>query len=347
MCRSIPCFGFLLLCSLGCSGPKKADVSKGPVASEVTFTTPSGIKLTGTYLSPPCQNLPAVLLLPGSGPTDRNGNQPPQMVTDLLKQIAEGLAEEGIASFRFDKRAAHVHSKIWPTSSAESMSAFFSWKNFIDDAKAALKTLQSQPGVDPRRVAIAGHSEGSNFAIQIGHDLAGKPDAPKALVLMAGPGRPMGPIIREQISASLGRAQAGSELIKVYMDYTEAAIKECIEKGTFPANPPPNMNGIFNPTAADLVRAYLTVDPAKVIKAFPGPVLILQGAEDIQVSAERDTPLLEKALKARGGKFDSFIVPQASHNFKKVTDANKEPGFSGPMVPAAFEKLSSWLKASL
>ena len=67
-----------------------------------------GITLSGTIEIPPGEGArPAVLLLSGSGPTDRNGNQPPTIITDLLKQVADGLAEQGIVSLRFDKRGVN------------------------------------------------------------------------------------------------------------------------------------------------------------------------------------------------------------------------------------------------
>src|SRR5688500_9758350 len=93
------------------AGPIRA-LEEKPMPLEVSFTGAGGLKLNGTVLLPSGgrdQKFPAVLLLPGSGPTDRNGNQPPVLVTDLLKQIADRLAAEGIASLRFDKRSAHVH----------------------------------------------------------------------------------------------------------------------------------------------------------------------------------------------------------------------------------------------
>lgn len=288
----------------------------------------------------------ALLLLPGSGPTDRDGNQAPAVVTDLLKELAEKLTKEGYATFRFDKRATPRYSGMWPKD-VSKLSAFFGWDRFTSDARAALTFLQKQPGVDATRTGIIGHSEGSGLGIQIGKDTVGKPGAPKVLVLMGSPGRPLAPIIREQLSQSLGRANASSEMIKEYMDYTEAALKQVRGKGTFPPKPPSGLIGLFHPSSAALVRAYVTIDPAQNLKSFKGPVLVLQGGKDIQISVRRDTPLLEKALKARGGKYEIFVVPSASHNFKLVIDPAKESGFSGPIADTAIEKLTTWLKANL
>ena len=83
---------------------------------EVTFSGPGGITLRGTLQLPDGAKgkVPAALLLAGSGPTDRNGNQPPALVTDLLKQIADRLATEGWASLRYDKRAVRTYAASWP-----------------------------------------------------------------------------------------------------------------------------------------------------------------------------------------------------------------------------------------
>lgn len=304
------------------------------------------MELRGTFTKPEGSGLPAVLLLPGSGPTDRNGNQPPQITTDLLKEMADGLASVGIASLRFDKRAVGGYSASWPKAVAD-IDKFFRWENFVADAKAGLVFLQKQEGIDPKRTAIVGHSEGGSLAIKIGSDLSGKPGAPKALVLMGTPGRTFDPIIREQVSASLGRAKLSADQIKKYLDYVDAALTQVREKGTFPPNPPEGLGPIFNPTAASLIRSYVTVDPIPLVKRFTGPVLILQGEKDIQISPARDAAALAAALKARGGDHELLTIAGASHNFKLVVDPDKEPGFTGPMAKEALDKLKSWLQKYL
>ena len=97
-----------------------------------------------------------------------------------------------------------------------------------------------------------------------------------------------------------------------------------------------------------MLRSYFTSDPAKLAAACQGPVLILQGEKDIQVSAEKDTPLLVAALKGRAkGSVEAFVVPSASHNLEQVGDKEKESGLVGPVVPAALDKLADWLKGTI
>jgi uncharacterized protein len=313
---------------------------------KVDFPGADGLILHGTLVRPAGTKLPAVVLLPGSGPTDRDGNQG-ALVTDLLKQIADRLAKEGIASLRFDKRATSVYSANWPLKDMKKMNDFFGWDKFTGDAKGALKYLQAQPNIDGKRTGIIGHSEGSGLAIQIGHDFGKKPGGPKALVLLGAPGRTLEPIILEQVAASLGRANSTSATVKKYVAYTELAIKTIKTKGEVPPNPPPGLEALFNKTAVKLMQSYFKIDPSVNIKAFPGPVLVVQGEKDIQVSAVRDTPLLMKALKARGGVSDVMIAKSASHNLKAVGDENTEFGFAGEVVPEALDKIVKFLKKHL
>lgn len=311
---------------------------------DVTFMGVGGIDLRGTLLVPKAAKpAPAVLLLPGSGPTDRNGNQPPAITTNLLKDIAEHLEKQGIASLRFDKRAAHVYSAVWPKS-LSAMDEFFKWENFAGDAKAALAFLGKQPGVDAKRLVVVGHSEGGLIAAQIAADTAGKPSAPAALVLMGTAGRRLDIVIDEQVKASLNRSGLSVEAQKPYLDYMAKAIASLKATATVPPNPPAGMAGLFNASAAKLLQSYFTLEPTQLLAKFRGPVLILQGEKDVQISKDRDTPLLERALKPRG-KVEVVIIPSASHNFKKVNDAQKEMGFSGPVVAPTLAKLATFVKS--
>src|SRR5205085_6509368 len=134
----------------------------------------------------------------GSGPTDRNGNQPPALTTDLLRQIADILAAEGIASFRYDKRGMSANRATMPKDHAE-WPGFFDWPQFVGDARAAFATLAGQPDVVPDRVGVLGHSEGGILALELGS--GGEGPRPRVLVLAATPGRPLGQVMHAQLSA--------------------------------------------------------------------------------------------------------------------------------------------------
>ena len=319
------------------------------IEREVTFAGAGGFQLHGTLLLPAAVKgkVPGVLLLPGSGPTDRNGNQPPQLVTDLLKQIAERLAADGYASLRFDKRAALVNASTWPKD-INALSDFFSYDKFVGDARAGLDFLRSQPEINPKQTVVAGHSEGGLFAMQLAHDLEGKPNAPAALMLLSTAGRSFAALITDQVFASLKRSNVTGDAAKPYEDYLPRAIDQVIKQGTAPPNPPQGLAPLFNPSALKILQVELAIDPVNLLATYSGPVLVVQGEKDIQISPTKDFPVLQSALKQRKkGTYRAALILSASHNLKHVEDENREPGFTGPAVPQALDTISDWLKQTL
>jgi pimeloyl-ACP methyl ester carboxylesterase len=318
---------------------------------ELKFAGAGGLTLYGTFLLPlnAASKVPGVLLLPGSGATDRNGNQPPLLVTDLLKQIAERLAKEGYASLRFDKRSAVRYAKSWPTE-VTKQNDFFSWDSFVGDAKAGLANLQAQPEVDGQRVVVAGHSEGGTIAVQIAHDLQGTKAAPAGLILLSTPGRTGSAILREQIAASLKRNSVPAEQARLCTYYVDLAIDQLQKTGTIPPNAPAGLGleYLFPASAAKLLQVELAFEPASLLSAYTGPVLVVQGEKDIQISAARDTPLLSTALKQRQqGASEVLFVKSASHNLKTVGDENADPGLAGPVAPGVLDTIVLWLRKDL
>ncbi len=338
---------FAALAAFAISGGAQTTTNKF-TEREVTFAGAGGLQLHGTVAVPVSKGkVPGVLLLAGSGPTDRNGNQQPGLVTDLLKQIAERLAAEGYASLRYDKRAVRGYASSWPKD-VPALNDFFSWDSFVGDARAGLDFLKSQPEINPKQTVIAGHSEGGIIAMQIVRDLEGKPNAPAALILLSSPGRPLGPVVIEQIYAGLKRGGVTGDAAKPYEDYMPRAVAQVIKDGTVPPDPPKGLNAIFPPSALKLLQVELAFDPAKVLPAYTGPVLVIQGEKDIQVSATKDFPVLQSTLKTRKrGTYKAVVILSASHNLKHVENENVEPGFTGPVIPQVLDTISEWLKLTL
>lgn len=323
-----------------------------PAAEEVTFEGFGGLTLNGTLLLPDGavgERYPAVLLLPGSGPTDRDGNQSPVLKTDLLRQIADRLAAEGVATLRFDKRAVRSYAEHWPKDPAE-MGEFFAWDRFVGDAAGAYRWLRGHDRVVGSRVAILGHSEGGLIALQIAADMAGEEDRPAGLILAGTAGRVLDEVLREQIAAALRQQTQDEQVRASYMASLEEAIAAAKAGDPLPKAMPPGLVPLFNPSTARLLRAYFTVDPEELAEKVKGPVLIVQGGLDAQISAERDTPRLLGALMKRpDAAVDSLIVPDASHNLKAVDpDAEpRQPGFAGPVAPGALDRIASWCRDHL
>ncbi|MDR3691410.1 MAG: alpha/beta fold hydrolase [Fimbriimonas sp.] len=325
-------------------------MGQATIDKEVVFTGAGGFQLKGALSIPAHatgKTVPGVLLLPGSGPSDRDGNQPPTLITDVLKQISKTLNAQGIATIRFDKRASHPYFALFRTMKPADFPEFFKWENFVADATDALKFLASQPGIDPKRLGIVGHSEGAEIALQIGSDLSHNPLCPAAIVTIGGAGRPMGPILHEQIARALQRQKVPADLQKKYMDYVDRATAQVAKDATFPPDPLPGLAALFNPTTTKLMQSYCRIDPTDLAKKYPGPVLIVNGANDTQVSAERDSPKLRAALESRGsGSVEMVIVPKASHCLKETT-AEMSDVFEGPIVPLALDKIQQFFTKQL
>lgn len=316
---------------------------------EVAFAGYKGFELAGSLSLParvPAGGAPGVLLLPGSGPADRDGSTP-QIRIDLLKEMARRLADEGFAVLRFDKRSAARYSGRWPADDPAAANDFFSWEAFTGDARAALDLLRARPEVDRARTAIVGHSEGGLIALQLGSDLAAAGSPPAALVLAGTAARRLDEVMREQLARVLGIDESDEATRKRYYDAMDGAFRSVVEKGTVPPDLPIELQGAFPAYAPRLLRSYFTLDPTALARSYPGPVLILHGALDSQVPAEEHTARMLAALASRpGGVQERVVVPGASHNLKPV-EKMTDFGFAGDVVPAALDALSGFLKRAL
>lgn len=304
----------------------------------VRFAGKGGVTLAGTLLLPlfsEIQYVPGIVLVAGSGPTDRNGNNPlaPDRI-DLLKDIAELLARNGIASLRYDKRGIG-QSTPRPRGSLEEQEAFFAWDNFVGDVEAAHAELLRHDEIKPYATALLGHSEGGLLALAASRSLAAK--KLHALVLAATPGRRLDEILRAQI------ARDAPPSLRLPTDRAIAAI---LETGRVPTNLPPELQLLFPLYAGPFLQSLLSFDPAAVLAESRTPCLLLQGAADRQVVPMEDVQPLIDALGTRGVSGEAVVIPQVSHNLKTVTGP-LDPGFGGPLSPAVAAALLKWLVPAL
>ena len=300
------------------------------------FTGYHRLKMVGTLELPPgAGRFPAVLLLPGSGPTDRDGNQPGLQI-DILREIADKLKSDGIASLRFDKRAVRSYAGQWPHSTGE-LDDFFSWEALVGDATAAYDALKAQPEVDPKRLAILGHSEGGLLALEVA-----KSRQPKALVLVSTAGRDLGTVIEEQISQGYSAQFSTPADLKENIAETDRIVNVIRKTGKVPADVPFGLASVFPGYLNRYLHSTFTLNPVDDAKLYTGPTLVVQGQKDIQVSAERDAPRLKAALK----NGELYLVPNGTHCMKTYVGST-DPGFSGPVIPAVLSKVSGWLGKKL
>jgi alpha-beta hydrolase superfamily lysophospholipase len=311
--------------------------AKGAMERTVSFAGADGATLAGTLLLPiwsELEKVPAVVLVPGSGPTDRNGNN--ALVgerIDLLKQIAQLLAEAGIASLRYDKRGIGA-SPPRPKGSLAEQERFFAWDNFVSDVAAAHAELLKQDEVKPWATALVGHSEGGLLVLAAAPTITRNP--PHAMVLLSTPGLPLAGILRAQIKRGAPNLVAP----------TDRAIAAIQATGHVPTDLPRELDALFPPYAGPFLQKLLSFDPAAALLASKTACLLLQGAADRQVVPMADVQPLIDAMGERNAPGEAVVIPSVSHNLKLVqwpTDA----GFAGPIAPAVAAKLLEWLKPAL
>jgi len=322
-----------------------AGIAAGFNEQSVTFKSDDGITLGGTLTFPANQNaatkFPAILLIAGSGPTDRDGNQPPQLIANLLKQAAHELALHNIASFRFDKRAAHVNQMQWPANQ-EMLPKFFSWQNHQADIQTAFQAMRNSKHIDSSRLAILGHSEGGVLALSQAASLS-----PKALILIGTPGRSFGNVLTEQISVLLDKQGASPAIKSEYLTKNAAIQKFISETGEIPSDVPAGLKALYPQSAKLFLRDVMNLEPTSFAKSYRGSVLIMNGELDNQVSPTRDARALETAFQTRKSSLQHLeILPSDSHNLKKINSPT-DPGISGPVDPNALAVLTSWISKNL
>lgn len=309
-------------------------VTSGPLTLAATLTLPDG---TGPF--------PAMLLLQGSGPTDRNGNQPPTLMTDLLKQIAHALADRGNASLRFDKRGMHANAAQLPNA-AGALSHFFSVEGQLADTEAAWRALAGAGPVDKRRLGILGHSEGGIYALLASAQGTIAGDI-RSLVLAATPGRSLAELLREQIAALARRQGARPEQITQFIAAHDRIVAEIVAHGRLPGDIPPGLRPLYPAYLLTYLRKLLPLDPAGLAAQTTAPTLVVQGADDLQVSADTDAWRLLTALRQQPGVPSQLVLlEQTSHNLKR-TASRDDHAFGGPVVPPALDAIGDWLARTL
>jgi alpha-beta hydrolase superfamily lysophospholipase len=270
----------------------QADTVPPAGVTERAFTFQSGaLELAGTLTLPDgVARPPITVIVAGSGPTDRNGNQGPRLKTNTYSQLAWGLAQEGIASFRYDKR-------VLPATKGQVDLPSLAFDDFVTDLEAATNALRA----DYAKVFVLGHSEGGSLAIRA----AARGLAVDGLVLVATPGRDMMTLLHEQLSRQLDTA--------TLLQFDSALARYL--RGEEPGELPPALRALVLPVNRRFMQGWASLDPVAELAATRAPVLIVQGDRDIQVRV-RDAD----ALKAARSDAHVFVVPGGSHTLKATTD---------------------------
>jgi uncharacterized protein len=251
--------------------------------------------LEGTLVYPESKGKhTVVLIIAGSGATDRDGNQGDNE-PNSLKYISDVLLQHGIASLRFDKRGVGQSTGAGDESEMRL-------EDMVADVKGWINLLAKDKRFN--RIIIAGHSEGSLIGM-----LAGKKNRKvKAFVSIAGAGRPADEVIREQLSQL-------PENMKVIL----FPMMDALKRGDTIGNVPPIYYALLRPSVQPYLISWFRYDPAKEIAALKIPVLILQGGTDLQVS-ETDGRLLSSACP----RAKYLVIPDMNHVLKVCTETDKK-----------------------
>lgn len=338
-------FLFLLALVIGGIGDLRA--AETILNQQVILNSNDGTPLAGTLTIPAniTFKIPGVVLIQGSGPTDRDGNQPPVLRPDLLRQIADALAQNGIASLRYDKRGMHANASHRPAN-LEDYKTFFAWERFIDDAFAAYNFLRGQGVVDADKVGLLGHSEGGLIVLDLASRLRGT-ETPRALVLASTAGRKIDLVIREQLERLLTEQKATPAQRRYFVAANDRVLKAIAETGEVPSDVPPGLAGLYPAYIGPFLQSELRLDPVALAQGFSGPVLLLQGDSDRQISPKYDALALDRALRERSNDDHALLMlPRTSHNLKRL-QSDEDPGIEGDIDPGILSQLSEWLLKKL
>lgn len=294
-----------------------------PLAGDsITVQTPTG-SLAGTLELPAKCPCPVVLIIAGSGPTDRDGNSPLLPgANNSLKYLAEGLLAKGIASVRYDKRG--IGESKGAMRGGESDLRF---EDFVADAVAWLTKLRADQRFTT--VSIVGHSEGSLIGM-----IAARQAKADAFISIAGVGRPAGKIIHEQLSTRIP-----PEMLAL----ADRTIGQ-LERGETPDSAPPALGALFRPSVQPYLISWFRYDPAAEIAKLTVPTTVVQGTTDIQVSVAD-----ARALGAAQPKATLLIIDGMNHVMKKVpADQGAQLKSYGdpalPVVPELVEAIAGTVR---
>jgi len=299
-------------------------VYAAPVETLVEAPGPTG-PLKGTMLAPSAGHGPVILIIPGSGPTDRNGNSPIGVAAASYRLLAEGLVERGVTTVRVDKRGLAGSAGAVADGNAVTIA------DYVADVHAWTTVIRQQ--TKAACVWLLGHSEGGLVALAAGRnqqDLCG-------LILVATPGRPMGEVIRDQLKANPANAPLLAEALPA-IDALEAG------KRVDTTNMNPVLLRLFRPQVQGFLISAFSYDPVQLLTGYQKPVLILQGQRDIQVH-EADA----RILKTADPSATLVLLPDINHVLKIVRSDDIAANIatysnaSLPLAPGVIDAIAGFL----
>ncbi|NEN24752.1 alpha/beta hydrolase [Cryomorpha ignava] len=258
--------------------------------SEEVIVVSDSIEIHGTLLCPEgTAKMPVVLIIAGSGPTDRDGNNP-EYKNNSLKMLAESLADSGIASLRYDKRGVAL------SDDPNILESAIRFEDFSSDAAKWIQLLSEDKRF--KNIVVLGHSEGSLIGM-----LASQTTAVDKYISVAGPGRPANFILLDQIIKS-----------SPFFTVPATIMMDSLVNGYTVSSVLPALKEMFRPGVQPYLISWFKYDPAVEIAKLNKPVLIIQGSTDIQVPVSDAELLAEASPRAK-----LVIIEGMNHVFKEAS----------------------------
>jgi pimeloyl-ACP methyl ester carboxylesterase len=290
------------------------------------------LTLAGTFAVPAAGGpVAAVLMLQGSGQTDRDDNAKALKI-DIFPQVSAAIEGQGLATFRFDKRGVGGSEGDYFGSDFDDR---------LTDAVAAVEWLRARPEVDPARVIALGHSEGAMVAVRLAAGAAPVAGA----ILLAGAAQ-----AGEQILTWQGRQVAGSltgvskwVVLVLHIDLIKSQRKALNRIRSSSAGVMRIQGRKLN---AAWMRQFMTYDPAPELARVDVPVLAITGERDLQVNPD-DLDRMRDLIK---GPFEALRLSGVTHLLR--TEGAKR-GLSGykeqvrrPVDPRVISAVTGWLASA-
>jgi pimeloyl-ACP methyl ester carboxylesterase len=311
---------------------------------DLTYENPvAGIRLAGTLTIPQGKGpFPAVALITGSGPQDRDealmGHKP-------FLVLADYLTRRGIAVLRTDDRGTAKSGGVFSTATTA---------DFATDTEAAVAYLKTRPEVDARKIGLIGHSEGGVIAPMV----AARNKDVAFIVMMAGSGVPGDQIIVAQVVAgneaagmSRDQAQQAGQMERKILDVVEQEKDETVLKQKLrdllgPGMADAQFDTVYRQLTSAWYRYFLTYDPAPALRKLTCPVLAINGSKDTQVPPQQNLPAIRKALEEGGNKhFEAIELPGLNHLFQtaKTGAVSEYQQIEETISPVALQKMGDWI----
>jgi fermentation-respiration switch protein FrsA (DUF1100 family) len=312
---------------------------------EVSYdNTVQNVHLAATLTIPPGSGpFPAVLLITGSGPQDRDETLPFQHRPFLV--LADYLTRHGIVVLRADDRGVGKSSGDFAAATTA---------DFATDTEAGIAYLKKRPEVNAHKLGLIGHSEGGVIAPMV----AARNADVSFIVMMAGPGVRGDEIIPAQLTAIMEAGGAGKQeaekaaaderelLLLSEHENDDAVIQKKIRELSNGRTSEAQADAQTKQIRSRWYQYFLQYDPATALEKVKCPVLALNGEKDRQVPASQNLPAIRKALETSGNThFEVDELAGLNHLFQtaKTGSPMEYAEIEETISPVALEKISGWI----